>query len=158
MRKRLAELITHLKTEHTQPGRLGLAVGLGIFIGVLPLYGLHLVLCVIAAVIFGLNKATMVLASQISIPPLAPLIVAAGIAIGDGLRYGELRVVPLAEAASFLDGFALVAGDLPDRFLSCLIGDAVLGIALGTLAGVGTWRWAESRGREASVDRTDRAE
>lgn len=147
MRRRLAALVHHLKTEHTEPARLGWAVALGVFVGVLPLYGLHLPLCVGLALLLRLNKATTVLASQISLPLFAPVLVAAGIAIGEYVRFGHHRPVGLAEARDFLGGMALLAGALPDRFLSCLIGDAVLGLVLGAIGGALTWAWARRRAR-----------
>jgi uncharacterized protein (DUF2062 family) len=149
VRRRLAALLHHLRTEHTEPARLGWAVALGLFVGVLPLYGLHLVLCVALALVLGLNKATIVLASQISLPVFAPVLVAGGITLGEWLRYGHHRPVGLADARDFLGGVALLAGALPDRFLSCLLGDALIGVALGALGGVLTWGWARRRTRAA---------
>lgn len=121
-------------------------MGLGVFVGVLPLYGLHFLISVAVAVGLGLNKATVVLASNVSIPPVAPLLVAAGIAIGELLRFGELRSVSLGEGRDLLAAGGLLAGAVGDTFLSCLLGDAVLGLVLGVVAGVGTWAWARRRG------------
>lgn len=140
MRRRLSALVHHLRTEHTEPARLGWAVGLGVFIGVLPLYGLHFVLSVAVAVVFGLNKATVVLASNVSLPFFAPVLVAAGIAIGEGLRFGAVRPVALGEARDWL-----AAGAVGDKFLSCLLGDGVLGVVLGCAAGFVVWGWARRR-------------
>lgn len=145
MRQRLAALLHHLKTEHTDPARLGWAVAVGLFVGVLPLYGLHLPLCIGAAVLLRLNKATTVLASQISIPVFAPVLVAAGITLGEYVRFGHHRPVGLADARDFLGGLGILAGAVPDRFLSCLLGDALIGLVLGAAGGAATWSWARQR-------------
>lgn len=142
MRRRLRALVHHLKSEHTEPARLGWAVGLGVFVGVLPLYGLHTALCLLLAVVLRLNKATMVLASNVSIPLVAPFLVAAGIGLGEWLRFGEVRPLSLDSARTFLGALQLARGELPDLFLSCLLGDAVLGAVLGGLGGLGVWWWA----------------
>jgi uncharacterized protein (DUF2062 family) len=143
VRRRLAALVHHLRTEHTEPARLGWAVGVGVFVGVLPLYGLHAVLSLAAAVLLGLNKATVVLASNVSLPIFAPVLVAAGIAIGEGLRFGRVHRISLDDARAVLASGALRA--LGDTFLSCLLGDAVLGAVLGAVAGIAVWRWALRR-------------
>lgn len=147
MRARLIALLANLGTEHTDPVRLGAAVGLGVFVGVLPLYGLHAILCLALATVLRLNKVTVVLASQVSIPPIAPLLVTAGIAIGEWLRFGILRAPDPAVAHDLIAGLRLLASDLPDWFLSCLLGDAVLGAVLGASAGLATWAWARRRAR-----------
>ncbi|MEZ4239216.1 MAG: DUF2062 domain-containing protein [Myxococcota bacterium] len=145
MRARLRALLLHLKREHADPVRLGWAVAVGVFVGVLPLYGLHLPICIGIALLLRLNKATTLLASQISLPIFAPLWIAAGIVVGEWVRFGAHRGVSLDDARSFLGGIALAAGALPDRFLSCLLGDALIGLVLGASAGLATWWWARRR-------------
>lgn len=146
--KWLKKIWHHLKTEHNQPHKLGLAVGIGLFLGCLPVYGLHLGICIAAAWLFKLNKATVYLAANISNPLLAPLLVATGIAIGDLLRFGEWRGIDTSMGETFVDTFSLWSGQLPDLFLSCLLGDAVLGAVLGGVFGPLVWLWARRRKKE----------
>jgi uncharacterized protein (DUF2062 family) len=150
LRQRLRELWQHLKSEHTTPARLGVAVGVGVAIGVTPFYGLHWAIGLGVAAVLGLNKLTVVLASNISIPPLAPFIVTASVALGDLMRFGTVRGLPAAETEGLLAGAAWFTGELSDRFLSCLLGSGVLGAALGTSLGLVVWRWARRRGVETS--------
>lgn len=147
MREALRKLWRHLKEEHSEPHRLGLAVGIGMFVGCLPLYGLHLGICIAVAWALRLNKATVYLAANISNPLLAPFLVAAGIAIGEWLRFGRWRSIDLAQGHDFIDKLALFSGHLPDVFLSCLLGDAVLGLVLGLVFGPLIWLWARRRVR-----------
>lgn len=143
MRERFRALWVHLKTEHTEPPRMAAAVFLGTFIGVLPIYGVHIVSCIFLAWLLGLNKLTMVLAAHISTPPLAPILVGAGIAIGEWVRFGRPRPLDLKQARSFLDGVSIFAGKVPDLFVSALVGDTLLGLVLATLFAAVAYRVSE---------------
>jgi len=145
VREALRKLWRHLREEHTEPGRLGLAVAVGLFVGCLPLYGLHLGICIGLAWALRLNKATVYLAANISNPLFAPLLVAASIAIGEWLRFGAWRPIDLNEGHSFIEKLAIFSGHVPDVFLSCLLGGAVLGLVLGALFGPLVWLWARWR-------------
>lgn len=145
MRARLHSLARHLLTEHTEPTEVGRAVALGLFVGTLPLYGLHLPLCIGLAWLLNLNKATVYLAANISNPIIAPVLVAAGIAIGESLRHGQVRGLDLAEAQGFLESLWLLGGQLPDLYLSCLLGDAVLGAVLAVIGGPLAAAWVRRR-------------
>lgn len=138
----------HLKQEHSDPTSLGKAVALGLFIGTLPLYGVHLPLCIAAAWLARLNKATVYLAANISNPIVAPFLVAAGLAIGEALRFGTVRPLDLTEAQGLVQQISVIGLDLPDRFLSILLGDAVLGLVLaaigGPMAAITARRWQRS--------------
>lgn len=72
-----------------EPWRLSLAVGLGLFLGIAPLWGFQTVATAVAAHWLRLNKATAVLASNISIPPVLPLILYAALALGHWMFTGQ---------------------------------------------------------------------
>lgn len=135
MRKRLRALWTYLKAEHTHPRRLAVAVFIGVMIGCEPIYGLHTILCLLIAHVFKLNKVAIVSASYISNPLMAPPLVAAGIVVGEWVRFGTLRALDLHEATHFIEGLSMFAGRVPDLWLSCLIGDTLIALVLApTLA------------------------
>ncbi len=139
MRNRLAALWQHLKHEHADPTRMAVAVFLGVFVGTLPIYGLHILICVGLALALRLNKLTIVLAAHISVPFVAPFLVAGGIVIGEWVRFGEVRRFDLGLARDFLGGVRIFAGEVPSLWLSCLIGDAILGAFLGLCFAGATW-------------------
>lgn len=68
-----AEMHYRLRTEGDSPGRVAGAVALGSFIGVWPVYGLHLPLCVVAARALGVSRITTYLAAHVNNPFTAPL-------------------------------------------------------------------------------------
>ncbi|WP_214073206.1 DUF2062 domain-containing protein [Mucilaginibacter sp. dw_454] len=51
------------------------AIGVGVFSGILPVWGFQVFVALFIALIFKLNKALVIIASNISIPPMIPLIV-----------------------------------------------------------------------------------
>lgn len=57
------------------PARKASAVGLGLFFGVIPIWGFQTVTVVALSLLFRLNKPLTVLANQISLPPLIPFVV-----------------------------------------------------------------------------------
>ena len=151
MTGRLRRIVDHLLNEHASPGRLGLAVGIGLFVGMLPLFGLHLALCVGLAYLLRLNKVTVYLAANISNPLLAPFIMAAGLYVGNRMRTGMWRGFDLDAGSNLADQTLILFGRIPDGFLSCLAGDAVLGVPVGIMGGLVTWRWAAWRKRLKKV-------
>ncbi|MDX1720965.1 MAG: DUF2062 domain-containing protein, partial [Salegentibacter mishustinae] len=71
------------------------AIALGVFVGILPFWGLHTLLVFSLAALFKLNKVVAFLFSNISIPPLIPFIIyasyqAGSLLTGRGLAW-ELR-------------------------------------------------------------------
>jgi SAM-dependent methyltransferase len=108
------------------PARVGVSVGLGLFIGCLPLYGLHLPLCVAVCMPFGLDAVLAYVAANISNPVLAPLLVVSEVELGSLLTKGRWVTFDL-EAARRIGaaGFALQLG----------LGSIVLGGVLGVLGG-----------------------
>lgn len=52
-----------------------LSVGFGIFMGIVPIWGFQLVTAIFLSVLFRLNKMLVIIAANISIPPMIPLII-----------------------------------------------------------------------------------
>ncbi len=51
-----------------------ISVGFGIFMGILPIWGFQLITAIALAVLFRLNKALVIVAANISIPPFIPFV------------------------------------------------------------------------------------
>ena len=72
------------------------SVGVGVFSGILPIWGFQLIAGLFLAVIFRLNKALVAIASNISIPPMIPLIIflsykTGGLLTGDKSTGGHFK-------------------------------------------------------------------
>jgi uncharacterized protein (DUF2062 family) len=52
-----------------------ISVGFGIFMGIVPIWGFQLMVAIFLAILFRLNKALVIIAANISIPPLIPFII-----------------------------------------------------------------------------------
>jgi len=52
-----------------------LSIAFGVFMGIVPIWGFQLVVAIFLAFVFGLNKTLVIIAANISIPPMIPLII-----------------------------------------------------------------------------------
>jgi len=74
--KKMARLINeHLFNAQESPRLKAMSVGFGIFMGIIPIWGFQLVAAIFLAVLFKLNKPIVIIAANISIPPMIPLII-----------------------------------------------------------------------------------
>lgn len=148
---KLSAWVSAILRSHLTPRSVAQAVGIGTFIGCLPIYGLHIVACVAVARWLRLNQAILYGAANISNPLFAPFLVGIEIAIGELLRHGTLRGFDAPLEGTVLT-MASAGGDL---FLSCLLGSVVLGIALGAvlapISHVITRIWLERRALRPAI-------
>ncbi len=147
----LAELHVRLRTEGEAPARQAAAIGVGLFIGCSPFYGFHFPLCVFFARVFRLSQLKTYLASNISLPFIAPFLFLAEVEVGRFLRGApplalhpaQLRTLPLGRFGADL-----------------LIGALVVGVVLGLLGAFIAYRAAVSARRhpelEALIDTASR--
>jgi uncharacterized protein (DUF2062 family) len=85
-RHAIAEFFTDNAHE---PGRMAGAVGVGLFFGIAPLWGLQLIAALWVAHRLRLNKVVAGVASNISIPPMMPFIFFGALTLGHRLLAGE---------------------------------------------------------------------
>ncbi len=78
-------------TEHAHsPGRMALAVGLGLFFGIVPIWGFQMAAAAASAHWLRLNKAIALSASNISMPLIAPFILWGAMVLGHWMFTGEI--------------------------------------------------------------------
>ncbi len=118
-----------LLTERLDPASAGAAVFLGIFIGIVPIYGLQTLAAVGLAVLLRLNKPLTLAATFINNPLLLPPIVISSVELGDFLRHGSIRPWHLA---------ALSGVQLKEQLFSWVLGSLVLGLLVGGAAAIVT--------------------
>lgn len=145
---RLAELHYRLRTEGSSPRESGFAVGLGVFIGCLPLYGLHFFLCVGAARLFHLSRVKTYLAANLSNPLFAPFLLYLEYGVGHWIFAGSWPTLRLEQLRS--DGALTVGRDL-------VVGSLVMGAVLAVLFGVLAY-YLTDRARRSSFEETLREE
>jgi len=77
------KILVKLIRQNNSPREIALGAGIGAFISVLPVYGLHTVLVVLAAIIVRpANKIAIFLGTNLSLPPTIPFITWAAYEIG----------------------------------------------------------------------------
>lgn len=69
--------------SHESAENKALSVGVGLFFGIVPIWGFQFALAIVAAVFFKLNKFIVGLAAQISVPPMIPFILFASVKTGE---------------------------------------------------------------------------
>ena len=148
----LAELHLQLRTEGGTPARSAVAFGVGAFIGCLPLYGLHLVICVLLARLLRVSRIKTYLGANISNPVVAPFLLYLEYGVGHWLfeqRWPDLSWPQFETAGALSIGRDLVAGSL-------VVG-ALSGVLLATVTYRIAKRWRaapfEERLREATARR-----
>lgn len=59
-----------------------LSIGFGVFMGIIPVWGFQMLIALLLATLFRLNRALVIIAANISIPPMIPLIIFASFMMG----------------------------------------------------------------------------
>jgi len=127
---RLRRLFQGLRTEGAGAGRETAAVALGVFIGCLPLYGLHLAICWVVGFLLGLNRLKMYFAANVSNPFVAPWLVFAEVQVGAWVRRGSFH--PVSREYIAATGVKVFGMD-------ALVGSLFVGTGLACLAAWGTY-------------------
>lgn len=148
LRRPLLHVWRRLRGGRASPERAALSLGIGVFIGCIPLPGAHWFLCLAVCLPLRLDAVLAYLGANISNPFLAPLLYAAELEIGALLLTGEFVKYPAGTAV--LD----VAGDYA-AFLG--VGALVLAALLGAASSGAAWLVVRDRRRCADAfERTRR--
>jgi glycosyltransferase involved in cell wall biosynthesis len=65
----------HFLHSHDSSLKLSVSVAVGVLTGILPIWGYQLILAITLAYLFKLNKVITIVAANISIPPMIPLVI-----------------------------------------------------------------------------------
>jgi len=136
-----------LRTEGEGPYRETFAIGLGVFIGCTPFYGLHLLICWLSASLFRLNRMKVYLAANLSNPLFAPFLLLAELQVGALLRSGKVHPLTI-ETVRTVD---------PWQFgVDLLIGSLVVGGLFASLAAALTYAAVRGGSNDSLFDRLAR--
>jgi uncharacterized protein (DUF2062 family) len=78
-----AFIVKHFFNKEESILKKSLSVSLGIFFGIVPIWGYQLVSAIAASYLLRLNKAIVILTANISIPPLLPFVLLASLKTGE---------------------------------------------------------------------------
>lgn len=116
-----------------------LSIALGVFIGLSPVWGFQTLLVISLSVFFKLNKVLAFVASNISLPPLIPIIIFISLSIG----------------APFVDGNSDIFGEemnielVKNHALQYLIGSFILATVGSAIAGLSTFLFLNKMNTES---------
>lgn len=137
LRGRLRLLWRRVRGGQLSPPRAAGSVGVGLFIGSLPLFGLHFPLCVAVCMPLRLDALVAYLAANVSNPLMAPLLVALEVETGALVLHGQHVPFTLERARQLgIGGFVAEAA----------VGAVLVGALLAIMGAATTW-WIVSRRR-----------
>ena len=110
------------------------SVALGVFFGIAPFWGLQTVLTITLAVFFRLNKTLAFICSNVSIPPMIPILILASLKIGAFITGGQV----LPEGEINMDY-------VKSNLLQYLVGSIVLAITAAVVLGGATYLLLKKR-------------
>jgi glycosyltransferase involved in cell wall biosynthesis len=83
IRKNFKQVLNdHLFSPHHSDQLKAVSVAFGIFMGIIPIWGFQLVVAIFLAILLKLNKPLVIVAANISIPPMIPIIIFASYKAG----------------------------------------------------------------------------
>ncbi|MGM0551781.1 MAG: DUF2062 domain-containing protein [Bacteroidota bacterium] len=120
-----------LHENNESNAKIALAITLGVFMGIAPVWGYQMLIALALAHLMKLNKVITLVASNISIPPMIPFILYAS------FKTGELFVntAPL----SLLDPRQLEFNTIKEHLVQYLLGSITFGFVMAILAGIITY-------------------
>ncbi len=119
-----------LLKERLDPSHAAAAVFVGIFIGIVPIYGLQTLTAIGLALLFRLNKPLTVACTFISNPLFLPLIIFSSVELGCLLRRGSFQRMTLSE-------FTAMRGHIDrEQFFIWVIGSVALAVLAGAIGAV----------------------
>jgi glycosyltransferase involved in cell wall biosynthesis len=120
-----------------------LSVALGFFMGIAPLWGFQMAVGVFLAFLFRLNKAIVLITSNISIPPMIPLILFLS------YKFGEIWVGDNAASISFSKDITLDV--IHQNMLQYIFGSITFAVVAALVSGSATWTILYLSGRKSLV-------
>ena len=121
----LRKVSSRVLTEGLDPVPAGIAVFWGIFIGIVPIYGLQTLVALGIAFLFRLNKPLVLACTFVNNPLLQPFLVIASLEIGLYFRTGHLQS---------WHGMVITPAVLREQIFSWFLGSLVLGFIAGLFA------------------------
>lgn len=114
---------------HETTNKKALSVGVGLFFGIVPIWGFQFALAIFSAVYFKLNKVIVGLSAQISVPPLIPFVLYASVKTGEFVLRQKVN----------LDFTKLLSVETLNNLYVYYVGATVLSIVAGVVGYIATW-------------------
>ncbi len=109
--------------------KMASAIGLGIFMGIIPLWGFQTIIAIFLAAFFRLNKIIVLLTTNISIPPLIPLVLYISFLTG-GFIFNQSINIDFDKKFDFEN----IQNDLFQYYLGAIVLATLSGIFVGVMS------------------------
>lgn len=110
--------------------RISVAIAFGVFMGIIPIWGWQLITAIALAYVFKLNKPIVIIAANISIPPMIPFILFGSFYTGAIVLDNDLDFVHLN---SFID-FEIIKKNILQYITGACVFASITGIFFGILS------------------------
>jgi uncharacterized protein (DUF2062 family) len=140
--RRLRQIFYILRTEASGPRREAAALGVGILIGCVPVYGFHLLLVWSVGWLLRLNRLKMYVAANISNPLFSPVLLFTELQVGAWARRQDFHDLSLSAIRT--TNVWTYGGDL-------LLGSLIVGTTLGLGLAAATYAMSGSAHRDPFV-------
>jgi len=129
LKKKFKEIILSLIKLNNTPPEIALGISIGVLISVMPLYGLHTALVILAAILVRpANKIAILLGTNFSLPPTIPFITWAGYEIG---RFILRKNYP---SLSWVYFKTMNLAKFKEFYVPLFVGSVVLGLILAGIS------------------------
>jgi glycosyltransferase involved in cell wall biosynthesis len=131
-RKKIRKLLDeHLFHPHHSAQLKATSVAFGIFMGIIPIWGFQLASAIFLAILFKLNKPLVIVAANISIPPMIPFIIYLS------FKTGAIWMGKNAMQFNFSNSITLKS--VKDNLVQYIYGSITLAIVAGIVFGLVTF-------------------
>ncbi len=133
----------HLFNPHHSPQLKAISVAFGIFMGIIPIWGFQLAAAIFLAILFKLNKPLVIVAANISIPPMIPVIIFLS------YKVGALWMGDDAMQIDFSNDITIQS--IKKNLVQYITGSITLAVAAALLFGLATFIFLKLIGKKQAV-------
>jgi uncharacterized protein (DUF2062 family) len=138
-----------VSANNESPSKIASAVGFGLFMGILPVWGFQMLLAAFFAHLMKLNKMVVLVASNISIPPMIPFIVffsyrLGGLILTDNSNLLNKESLELLQQHIAEGDFYQIMEQLGLGIWQYVLGSLALGLLIALTGWITTWFLAQS--------------
>ena len=127
-RRKVVEQLFHPDDSHFKKAA---SIGFGVFMGIIPIWGFQMLTAIALAIVFRLNKALVLVAANISIPPFIPFILY--------LSHFTGKIWMGANAREIAFSSNITLQDIHNSFIQYLVGAVTLSFVAGLAIGIVAW-------------------
>ena len=143
-RKKMKKVLDeHLFNPHHSPQLKAISVAFGIFMGIVPIWGFQLAAAIFLAILFKLNKPLVIVAANISIPPMIPVIIFLS------YKVGALWMGANAMQIDFSNDITIQS--IKKNLVQYIAGSITLAVAAALIFGLGTFIFLKLIGKNQAV-------